>query len=51
VTQLSATGRQPPGAPPLGGFAFMTSALILLVLAAALFLGVYLYKVLDNPTA
>jgi type VI secretion system protein ImpK len=44
VTQLSQTGRAPLGAPPLGGFAFLTSALILLVLAAALFLGVCTYR-------
>jgi type VI secretion system protein ImpK len=46
VIQLSASGRVPPGAPPLGGFSFMTSAMILLVLAAACFLGVCTFKVL-----
>jgi type VI secretion system protein ImpK len=37
VVPITSAGRIPAGAPPLGGQAFMTSALVLLVVAAAVF--------------
>ena len=43
VPTITSSGRLPPGAPPLEGAAFMTSALVLLVLAASALAGTLIW--------
>jgi type VI secretion system protein ImpK len=43
VASITTSGRLAPGAPPIGGSAFMTSALVLLVLAAAALASVLIW--------
>jgi type VI secretion system protein ImpK len=51
VVPITSAGRIPQGAPPLGGQAFMTSALVLLVVAAAVFSVALWYRFKGTPKA
>jgi type VI secretion system protein ImpK len=44
VVPITSAGRIPQGAPPLSGFAFLTSALVLLVVAAAVFVATMIWR-------
>ncbi len=44
IVPIQSTGRLPPGAPPLGGFSFLTSSLVLMTMVAAIFCMVLLFK-------
>ncbi len=48
VVPITSAGRIPQGAPPLGGFAFLTSALVLLVVAAAVFVATMIWRFSDR---
>jgi type VI secretion system protein ImpK len=51
VVPITSAGRIPQGAPPLGGLAFMTSALVILVVAAALFVVTLIMRLSPSEAA
>jgi hypothetical protein len=51
VVPITSAGRIPQGAPPLAGLAFLTSALVLLVVAAAVFVATMIWRFSEKNTS